>query len=42
MLILFALIVLVVFFGSVLADYKWNRWIVERRAEREAQHPMHP
>jgi cell division protein FtsL len=27
--------------ATVFADYKWRRWMAERRRERDAEHDRH-
>jgi hypothetical protein len=34
MKIVFAIVVLIVFALSFVADYKWRRWMAKRRAEQ--------
>jgi len=37
---LLAIVVLIVFALSFLADYKWRQWMKQRRADQDAsQHP---
>jgi len=35
MKIILGIIALVILAGSLFADYKWRRWMAERRRERE-------
>jgi hypothetical protein len=34
-----AIVVLIVFALSFVADYKWRRWMARRRAERQSSTP---
>jgi hypothetical protein len=35
MRILLAILVLLVFVGSLIADYKWRKWIADRKRDRQ-------
>jgi len=43
MKLVFGLILLALIAFSVIADYKWKRWVAARKVEREGlNHPDHP
>jgi len=42
MKLLLAILVLVVFALSFLADYKWRRWMAKRRAEHQSSTHNNP
>lgn len=43
MTLFLAIIVLLVFALSLVADYKWRKWMAQRRAERDhPDHTSHP